>query len=108
MDIKILIVRGLKSINVAIIRNVKMVISMEVDGKFKFGLQIRRIRQRLGYSQEKLALICEMDRSYIGGIGRGERNVSLNNILKIASALGVHPACLFQEYVERLDNDKRG
>ena len=56
--------------------------------KTAFGKRLRELRAEKGLSQEALALPCELDRTYIGGIERGERNVSLVNIQKIASALG--------------------
>ncbi len=62
----------------------------------KFGQRIREIRQEKKISQEKLAFKAEMDRTYIGGIERGERNVSLINIIKIAKALEVAPKELFE------------
>jgi transcriptional regulator with XRE-family HTH domain len=55
----------------------------------RFGKRVREIRKRKGLSQEALALTCELDRTYIGGVERGERNISLLNIYKIADALGV-------------------
>ncbi len=61
----------------------------------EFGLRLRRLRQEKGLSQEALALACNLDRTYIGGVERGERNVSLINIHKIAEALGVKPRDLF-------------
>jgi len=61
-----------------------------------FGQRIREIRQEKKISQEKLAFKAEMDRTYIGGIERGERNVSLINIIKIAKALEVAPKELFE------------
>jgi transcriptional regulator with XRE-family HTH domain len=61
-----------------------------------FGERVRVIRQTLGLSQEALALAAELDRTYIGGVERGERNISLLNITKIAQALNVSPADLFE------------
>lgn len=60
-----------------------------------FGGAIRQIRNERGLSQEALADACELDRTYISGIERGTRNPSLTNILKIAEALEVRPAELF-------------
>lgn len=62
----------------------------------KFGQRIKEIRQKKNISQEKLAFKAEMDRTYIGGIERGERNVSLINIIKISKALEVAPRELFK------------
>ena len=53
-----------------------------------FGNAIREIRKRHGISQAALAEECKLDRTYISGIERGQRNPSLTNILKIAAALG--------------------
>lgn len=57
-----------------------------------FGAAIREIRQECGLSQEELALEAGLDRSYFGGVERGERNVSLANLFRIADALGVRPS----------------
>ena len=54
-----------------------------------FGKKVKELRKQKGLSQEALALLCNLDRSYIGGVERGERNVSLINIYKIAKALNV-------------------
>ncbi len=66
------------------------------DIKKIFGRNIRTHRGKLKISQEKLAELCELHRTYIGAIERGERNVSLENIQKIARALVVRISVLFR------------
>jgi transcriptional regulator with XRE-family HTH domain len=61
----------------------------------RFGDRIRELRTEQSLTQEKLAELADIDRSYIGGVERGERNVSLDNILRVADALGVQPRELF-------------
>jgi transcriptional regulator with XRE-family HTH domain len=61
----------------------------------KFGARIRQLRRNAGLSQEELAERCHMHRNYVGGIERGERNPSLQNIALLALALGVTPSELF-------------
>jgi transcriptional regulator with XRE-family HTH domain len=61
-----------------------------------FGGRIRALRHELNISQEKLAEMTDLHRTYIGGIERGERNPSLENINKIASALQVTLSKLFE------------
>lgn len=56
------------------------------------GAAIRTFRAEMGLSQEGLASEAGLDRSYMGGIERGEHNVTLMNVLKIAKALGVKPS----------------
>ena len=63
--------------------------------KERFGARLRHVRQENGLSQEALALTCGLDRTYIGGVERGERNISLVNIHKIARALGISAKELF-------------
>ena len=65
------------------------------DVKALFGRRIRQLRQERGWSQEEFADHARLDRSYMGCVERGERNVSIENIGKIAGALGVSPAVLF-------------
>jgi transcriptional regulator with XRE-family HTH domain len=65
------------------------------DIKTKFGAKVRRLRQAKDLSQEAFADICGLHRTYVGAIERGERNVSLENIEKIAKALGLSIASLF-------------
>ncbi len=55
----------------------------------KFGEKLRRMRKSKGISQEKLAEIISMDRTYIGLIERGERNPTVRSLYKIAKALKV-------------------
>ena len=57
-----------------------------------FGATIRTQRKAAGLSQEALADLAEIDRSHMGKIERGERNVSLLNILRIARAIGTKPS----------------
>jgi transcriptional regulator with XRE-family HTH domain len=59
------------------------------DIRLRFGKAVRKRRHKLGVSQEEFADICGLDRTYIGGIERGERNVALVNIQRIAKALGL-------------------
>ena len=54
-----------------------------------FGLRVRQLRKEFDYSQEAFTARCGLDRTYLGGIERGERNLSLRNIEVIAQALGV-------------------
>ena len=55
----------------------------------KFGQRVRDLRKKRGWSQETLAAECGLDRTYVGGIERGERNVALRNIERLAKTLGV-------------------
>lgn len=55
----------------------------------RFGHRVRALRKEQGYSQENFAAACELDRTYMGGIERGERNLALRNIEKIARTLGI-------------------
>ncbi len=72
-----------------------------------FGKTVRKLREARGLSQEAFADVCGLHRTYIGGIERGERNIGLLNVLRIARALGVHPGTLFADFdpqlMEQLD-----
>jgi transcriptional regulator with XRE-family HTH domain len=59
---------------------------------------VRRLRDERGYSQEELAERAGLHRNYVGGVERGERNVALENIVKLARALSVSPKDLFTEF----------
>ena len=60
-----------------------------MDIKKKFGEKVKYLRTEKGWSQEKLALTADLDRTYIPSIEAGKRNVSITVIEKIANALDV-------------------
>ena len=57
-----------------------------------FGSRVRLRRAELGFSQEELAGVSGLHRTYIGAVERGERNISLANVIRIAAALELDPA----------------
>lgn len=69
------------------------------DIKVLLGLNLKKYRKELQLSQEKLAELASLHRTYIGAIERGERNVSLENIVAIANALKVEPYKLLKEEI---------
>ncbi len=66
--------------------------------KARFGSRLRQLRDERGYSQEALAERAGLHRNYVGGVERGERNVALENIVKLAKALSVKPGDLFTDF----------
>jgi len=56
----------------------------------QIGTRIRELRRKADFSQEKLAFTCNLDRTYIGSVERGERNISALNLRKIAKALQIN------------------
>lgn len=64
---------------------------------------MRRLRAERGLSQEGLAFEAGMNRTYLSGVERSERNISLDNIERIARAFGVEARCLLREH-----RDERG
>ncbi|WP_339756782.1 helix-turn-helix transcriptional regulator [Algoriphagus aquimarinus] len=68
-----------------------------MDVKENFGLRIKEIRKLRGMSQEKLAVLSGLDRSYISGIEQGKRNASLEVIAKLAKVLEINIKELFEE-----------
>jgi transcriptional regulator with XRE-family HTH domain len=61
------------------------------------GLAVRQSRVEMGLSQEALAVDANMDRSYVGGIERGEHNITVMNVIKLADALNTKPSLLFEK-----------
>ena len=68
-----------------------------MDILFVFGTNLRKFRESIGVSQEKFADMCGLHRTYISDIERFQRSISLNNVQKIADALGVETYKLFVE-----------
>lgn len=63
----------------------------------QFAAKLRQFRLARGLSQEGLAELCGLHRTYVGSVERGERNVSIDNIERIAAALEVNIRDLFAE-----------
>lgn len=62
-----------------------------------FGFTVKQIRNEIGISQEKFALQIGMDRTYFASVEAGKRNLSLNNIQKIANGLNISISELFSQ-----------
>ena len=62
----------------------------------RMGTRIRELRIEADLSQEKLAFTCDLDRTYIGSVERGERNISVINLNKIANVLKVKASELIE------------
>lgn len=62
----------------------------------KFGIRVRELRKNLGLSQEELGFKSNIHRTYIGAVERGEQNVSLDNIGRLAKHLKVSLTDLFK------------
>jgi transcriptional regulator with XRE-family HTH domain len=58
---------------------------------------LRELRAKIGVSQEGLADLAGLHRTYVGSVERGERNISIDNIEKLANALNVHASKLFDD-----------
>jgi transcriptional regulator with XRE-family HTH domain len=71
--------------------------SEQTDPRISFGKAVRKIRQRRGISQEKLAELAGIHRTYIGDVERGTRNLALVNMTRIAKALGLPLSELIRE-----------
>lgn len=64
----------------------------------RFGARVRAERERLGISQEALADTAGLHRTYVGSVERGERNVGLLNVLRLARVLGVGPNVFLRDF----------
>jgi transcriptional regulator with XRE-family HTH domain len=69
----------------------------EPDQLQRFGARVRELRRAKGLTQEELAEASGLDRSYVGSLERGERNISLRNIHRLADALEVDPRELLRD-----------
>ena len=69
-----------------------------------FGTNLRKYRHEKGLSQEQFAEICGLHRTYISDIECFQRNVSLENVKRIADALDIEPYLLLKETEERKNN----
>ena len=72
-------------------------IVVEGDLQRRLGHNLRTLRKAKGLSQEAFADLVKIHRTYMGGLERGERNVTLKTVERIAAALGVDPAQLLSE-----------
>ncbi|MDR0701591.1 MAG: helix-turn-helix transcriptional regulator [Azoarcus sp.] len=70
---------------------------MSDDPRSLFGLRLSEIRKNRGWSQERLAKKSGLARSYVGGVERGQRNIALLNICRLADALGLPPSALLAQ-----------
>ena len=65
-------------------------------GRLQFGQRVRAAREARGLSQERLAELAGLHRTYVSSLERGERNVGLDNVYALARALDVPPSALFE------------
>lgn len=70
---------------------------MDDSIKSQFGKRIQTLRKQLGLSQERFSLKIEMDRTYYASVENGKRNISLENIKKIADGFNISISKLFEE-----------
>jgi len=76
--------------------HVRIVTHMNDPRLQQFGKRVRSTREKACLSQEELAARAGIHRTYIGGVERGERNLGLSNVFRIADALGLPAASLLR------------
>ena len=69
---------------------------MQDDPRVLFGRRLVELRKQKGWSQEKLSLESGVARSYLGGVERGQRNIALINICRLAETLQIPVGTLFE------------
>ena len=74
-----------------------ILIRMPEDIKIRFGNRLRKLREAKGLSQESLAHEAGLDRTYVSSVERGKRNISIENIERLALALGIKIKEFFEE-----------
>ena len=86
-------------INRCVLSNTILFSYSMMDGSIKsqFGKRIQSLRKQLGLSQERFSLKIEMDRTYYASVENGKRNISLENIKKIADGFNISLSKLFEE-----------
>lgn len=70
----------------------------------EFGWACKKLREAKGLSQEKFALLIEMDRTYYASVESGKRNISIQNIKKIADGFGITMSQLFKAMEKEVKN----
>ena len=78
---------------------------MQEEIRVAYGKAVRTIRQDKKISQEELADLCGLHRTYISAVECGKRSISLDNIQKIAEALGIETYLLF---IDKIEDTKAG
>lgn len=76
----------------------RLIITIIMDIKIQFGNRIRKLRENIWLSQDKLAFKSGIHRTWIGIVERGQRNLTLENIEKLAKALGISIEELFKGF----------